>query len=499
MLEKIEFKCETCDILMKSKRNYNDHLKTRKHKSNLAKLNKEKTGKNYACNDCGAVFSQRQGLYRHRKISCKELKSIVPIVPPQPLSTEPTPMQMLDKVVDVLKASVSTTGIQAEASVTNAETINKSMSIMSYAIKNFGGAPAMKSICDNTERALKLIEIQGEKDPNFNDEREEDIVIRHYEDKTLDEFFGEIFKAHCCKENPNDRFIWKTDIERLNFIVKFEGIQNKSEWVRDESGEKVKNTLLIPFFKHVREVLLSYMRELNKSIDDYDFEEMGSIMIKKSNCMKVANHIMTNDFYTKVLKYMGPSLKFDKLMMDKYEKKETPDPEFDEKNKFIYEYVLDALKGVDVSIFDNDFICRKCEEKITPVNLMVRNDVNEVLICIYYKSHQNKISLGEIEGIKNATDDIYCTLRRKLSIVRAIPMIICNNKLTEYELEILTNSKIRHVTLYKSTVRGEIMYLLEMRDVFKLSMSSKNKKVLSDGSDGSCEVPVKVRRMKASK
>lgn len=486
MTENKKFACEICDFSTNKRQNYDSHMKTKSHKVKFAEFNKKKLGKNFACEECGVTFNHRSNLYRHKKDFCKELHK--KDEHNKKTSNELTSMQMLDKALDVLKT-------QASIGVTNAETIketiHKSINMMSYAVKKFGGAPPMKSICDDQTKALKLIEIQGEKDPENNDEREEDIVIRHYNNSTLDQFFGEILKSFCCNENPNERFIWKTDLDRLNFIVKFEGVQNKSAWVRDENGQKIKETMLIPFFKHVGNVLRSYLREINK-IDENDTDKQIDISKKTTMCLIIANEIITDTFCTKVLKYIGPSLKFDVTMMDKYDTKEKINFDLEKSNTYIYDYIENLLKDIpNITIFSNDLLCTQIREQVNEINMMVKNDIDKTFICIYYKSHQNKLSIGEINGLKNAVANITFNKKPELQFTKVIPLIISNNSLTPYEVDILCRSKVQYVTLSKELVRKTILSLLKISDP---KLNNKSKKVLSDDSNSGRDVSVKIKQ-----
>ena len=62
------FHCETCDYTTRSKKDYQKHILTRKHKHAKSMLNFSMT--EWSC-ECGKYFKHQSSLSRH-KISCSE-------------------------------------------------------------------------------------------------------------------------------------------------------------------------------------------------------------------------------------------------------------------------------------------------------------------------------------------------------------------------------------------------------------------------------------------
>lgn len=61
--------CEKCDFVTCNKNNFNKHLDTIKHKSNISATcnNTPATQKQLMCENCGKTYSDRTGLWRHKK------------------------------------------------------------------------------------------------------------------------------------------------------------------------------------------------------------------------------------------------------------------------------------------------------------------------------------------------------------------------------------------------------------------------------------------------
>jgi hypothetical protein len=76
----IDYFCEKCDFHTCNKNDYNRHLLTKKHFSNICQSNMvqktQKTQKNsFAC-DCGKTYKDNSGLWRHKK-KCTETEPLV--------------------------------------------------------------------------------------------------------------------------------------------------------------------------------------------------------------------------------------------------------------------------------------------------------------------------------------------------------------------------------------------------------------------------------------
>lgn len=57
-----KFKCEICNFKCSKRGDYNRHIKTKKH-INMTSEEKEK----YNCENCGKIYFNRTGLWRHKK------------------------------------------------------------------------------------------------------------------------------------------------------------------------------------------------------------------------------------------------------------------------------------------------------------------------------------------------------------------------------------------------------------------------------------------------
>lgn len=70
-----KYSCKLCDYNTSKKCNYSDHLLTSKHlaKQKCSEKQPLSSLQNYGCNICGKKYSNRSGLWRHKK-KCNEVK-----------------------------------------------------------------------------------------------------------------------------------------------------------------------------------------------------------------------------------------------------------------------------------------------------------------------------------------------------------------------------------------------------------------------------------------
>ena len=69
-----KYKCETCDFMTYKKTDYNRHLITNKHKSNLLTSDSKYTS--FTCEFCKKNYKDRTGLWKHKKICNTSSNSI---------------------------------------------------------------------------------------------------------------------------------------------------------------------------------------------------------------------------------------------------------------------------------------------------------------------------------------------------------------------------------------------------------------------------------------
>ncbi len=402
--------------------------------------------------------------------------------------------------VNVTKVVTKTT----EANIINTKTTNKSVNMISFAMENFKTAPPLKKLeyeeiiksIRYLKRGLKIIEYDKQTNTESNNDSDYDdnnfdinsdvdildpvdytvenimeyaeIIISHYNNKTLRDFVGEIIK-HCRhKKNPNDNSFWETDIQRLHFIVKYESpTYDKSIWIKDECGTIIKDVVIINLCDNIKKILSEYVKEVTKCDDQHTK--------KKTTSLKISKMIGTDNFHIKVLKYIAPNFRFNDVMMKDFEENDNENKDIEKHNEFIYNTLYDVLKNTNIKVCDNYFVSIKFEGQENVVNSLIVH--KNIVICVYYKYHKNKISLQEITNIRKAsctifgenTDDFF-----KKSISKTIPIVIYNGQLSDDEMGLLLKNKVKFVSCLKSMIKPYVFNLFGIEDDERLIKKPKH-------------------------
>lgn len=88
------YECEKCNFITENKKDYQKHLKTKKHMNNVGELDTNVIYPKYAqnipfdtisedafeCDFCNATFKYKSGKYRHQNNNCKAKKSQIVII-----------------------------------------------------------------------------------------------------------------------------------------------------------------------------------------------------------------------------------------------------------------------------------------------------------------------------------------------------------------------------------------------------------------------------------
>jgi len=304
-----------------------------------------------------------------------------------------------------------------------------------------------------------------------NVEEYAEIIVGHYNNKTLKNFIGEIIK-HCRhKKNPNDVPFWETDIQRLHFIVKYEGVTlNKSLWIKDECGSIIKDVVIVNLCLDIKKIVLAYLADITKQ-DEKNLRDknadLSAIMIKKTTLMKISRMTSKNEFHNKVLKYIAPSFKFSDNMMEHYDRTENDaklDKQLEKSNDYIYKILYDIFRNTQITVYTNDLVVLNFEGYENIVNCVLT--CGDVILCIYYKFYDDKISAQEITNIKKASFNFFGDGTDKIfknRMTSAIPLIIYNTTPSVDEFDLLLKHKIKHTLCSKSKIKKYVFDLLNIK------------------------------------
>ena len=179
-------------------------------------------------------------------------------------------------------------------------TVNKTVSALSYMNANFNTAPPLKAL------------------PNYNmfkKPKEGQLVeemVYYHKKKMLPGYIGDVFVKEYVKSNPKDQGMWNTDTNRLTYYVRVlrdETKPNNGEWVTDKKGLLITQYTLKPLLDFLNKEINKYIR--NKSV--YIRKNYKGDNSKLSNdlliCGDIGTLIEQGKLEADVLKYIAP--KFD--------------------------------------------------------------------------------------------------------------------------------------------------------------------------------------------
>jgi len=186
----MKYECKKCNYLTNDKSNYNRHLNSATHATNIKvkkaqiikKVNvdvieKEKV---YTCN-CGKVFSHSSSCTRHKK-TCNGIDIYKQV---EVISDE------LKKVKQELSECKNQIAIPTTTN-TNYNNTTYNISVKNYIQQKYPNAPALKTITDYS----KLV---------YKDYKLMDTLVYNYTNKNLHKYLGNFIISHYKKDNPSEQ------------------------------------------------------------------------------------------------------------------------------------------------------------------------------------------------------------------------------------------------------------------------------------------------------
>ncbi len=238
--KKVEYYCEKCDFLTSNKKDYNRHLKTKKHLG-IKKNPKNIDGVDFECVFCDRHYMSKSALKKHQK-KCKKLLNYVvettakKTKKPQNgtnLKTEKKSLEMKkkeiekkddfmmkmleqqNKTIELLKQSIQT---NQEMSKNVGNNNNNTISINLFLNENCKNAMNLTDFIQNMNVSLEDLEFS--KDNGFV------------------KGVTNIFTKQLQDLDPTERPIHCSDKKRLQFYVKEDDV-----WQKDTNNEKIDRTI----------------------------------------------------------------------------------------------------------------------------------------------------------------------------------------------------------------------------------------------------------------
>ena len=208
------YKCDKCNYETHDSGNFSRHKKSKKHIQNAQQITNMNVNKKYAinmqpicnqiksdeakfeCKYCGNIFKHHQSMYKHMKYRCTDKNEINDL------------KKQNEKLMDIVQKQTNT----AES---NAETIKKSMNVLSFVTKQYPDAPPIEELeYDKFNKITKCLMYDRKSKKKINRTIEE-IILFHFKNDTLSETLGKTIVEEYKKDNPNDQSMWPRQYSHL--------------------------------------------------------------------------------------------------------------------------------------------------------------------------------------------------------------------------------------------------------------------------------------------
>jgi len=313
------YKCEYCSYNTSVRRNYDRHVKTKKHINN-EKEHKQTQRRKFNCPNCDCTYSTQAGFNNHSKVCIntiliqkerehndivKELemnimKKNIQIEQLRELlkireENSRELMKMKDESTKKIEDFLENENEYHKTLVDRAGNVVKtSMSALTFAKKHYPNAPALVKYSNMD--AIKLDKKYGVGA----------VMIWHYENHTIAEAIGGIILKEYKKEDPSNQSLWNSDFARVAYII-MDDVNNKKQWIVDKGGVRVQELLVDPILQHIRGKLIKRsVRKAQEMAKDWHRPEKYITVMNQCNVLikKIENGTVAN----KVMRYLSKFL-----------------------------------------------------------------------------------------------------------------------------------------------------------------------------------------------
>ena len=236
--------------------------------------------KTLKCNFCGLLLNHKSSLSRHKKLFCykkKELEAEIRSKNDQydtkkelektkrDLEIANTKIMDLTKELDSLKTKMMQkmeTQIEYlyETQKNSATTLDKSMDALTFLMTHRKNAPQLKKLTH--KKAQELLTSEAKLYTH---------LLHHNEEKTLDQYIGEIILTHIKKKDPDEQSVWNSDVSRLTFLIR-EIVDESPTWLRDPKGAAFNAKIIVPIINAIKTYLEKCLHSTNPDKVNLDTE-----------------------------------------------------------------------------------------------------------------------------------------------------------------------------------------------------------------------------------
>lgn len=288
----MEYKCITCDYSTLVKFAYKKHIASNRHNRKVVESTNNIESIKYVipmsypcqtrtCQYCQNAFTTSSSLSRHQK-TCIEKHTTI-----KELDELKKKVRKLEEDTIYYKKLINGAGLL----------VNKSMSTLSYVIKNYPNAPKLSKLAD-----YSYLE-RSEMNDNFD---LMEMIFTHHTNGTLSKYLGNFIVRAYIKVDVNEQSIWNSDSTRLTYIIR-NIIDDTLEWEVDKKGIKTKEQIIDPLLSHLHKLLVKCLDEndLIKHLGE-TANKMKDRIDKINSSVNIIGDIKNGILNDGIVKHIGP-------------------------------------------------------------------------------------------------------------------------------------------------------------------------------------------------
>ena len=272
-----QFTCKSCDFFSCNKKDFNRHIKTKKHTSNVSQwFSTEKTQKTpYQCS-CGRLYKDNSGLWRHKK-RCNKIYTDITDINEEPSEFKITTKMFYDLLKQNNELQKSIIEISKEKPpIINNNCNNKTFNLQVYLNETCKNAINLTDFVDSIKVQIKDLERVGE--------------------KGYAEGISDIFISNLQQLNTHSRPIHCSDSKRETLYIK-----DAEQWTKDDECKTVLTKAIKQVAnKNIKQI--SEWQKLHPEYSDPESKQNDKYMKIVLNSMSGSTKEESNKNYEKIVK-----------------------------------------------------------------------------------------------------------------------------------------------------------------------------------------------------
>jgi hypothetical protein len=323
----MKYKCIECNYMTNSKSHYDRHMNSSKHVIVKKEL--------CTCKYCNANFIRQSNLSKHKETCDKRdeyernIEDSFKIEKNKNLELQKTIIKLQNNCTELnnkyqteLKAQLTISQQMLTNSGTlinnSLNTVNKTVSALTYINKHFNNAPPIKP----------MINFDAFKKPKPGQLVEE--LVYNYRNRRLANYIGDVYSNEYVTDDPTKQTVWNKDNVRLTYYVrvllhdqpnvdKNENSPIIGKWITDKKGIYVGKCTIKPILQFLNNEVKKYIKVNNAILKKSGHGDNGRLINLLTACTEISILLDDNGkLETDILKYIAPKFDIGRVNNNKF-------------------------------------------------------------------------------------------------------------------------------------------------------------------------------------